>query len=119
MDLQLTRNLEQFFRLVNHWPVKLEARIECHWPPHGVLLECHQGRLLMTTWLLNTPVRDLKPHLSRWHPEAFAGRVQRLFIVKNRLMISCLCPSTHQGHDWYHLYQLQQKFLNRMLIGGQ
>lgn len=119
MDLQLTRNLEQFFRLVDRWPIKLQDSIECHWPPYGLLLECRQGRLLMTTWRLDNPTKELKTSLSRWYPEAFSGQIQRLFIVKQRLMISCLCPSRSDAHDWYRLYLMQQKCLHKLLLGDR
>ncbi|AQS36176.1 hypothetical protein Sps_00987 [Shewanella psychrophila] len=119
MDLQVTRNLEQFFRLLNRWPVHLEDRIECHWTPYGILLESVDDRLLMTSWLLEPKVTQLQPWLSRWHPEAFMGLPQRVFMVKSRLMISCLCPSFSQAHDWYHLCLMQQKFLSKVITGGQ
>ena len=119
MDLQVMRNLEQFCRLLNHWPVRLEERVECHWPPFGILLESPDNRLLMTSWLLDEEVNQLKPWLSRWHPEAFMGLPQRIFIINNRLMISCLCPFSSQAHDWLHLCQMQQKFLNKVTTGGQ
>lgn len=119
MDLQVTRNLEQFFKLVNHWPVRLADCIECHWPPFGILLESIDDRLIMSSWLLESEVTLLKPLLSRWHPEAFMGIPQRVFIVKRRLMISCQCPSNSQAHDWYHLCKKQQIFLSKVTTGAQ
>lgn len=119
MNLQVARNLEQFFRLLNRWPVNLEERIECHWAPYGIMLESTADRLLMTSWLLEPQATDLKPWISRWHPEAFMGLPQRIFNARNTLMISCLCPSSSQAHDWYHLCLLQQKFLHKVLTAGK
>lgn len=118
MDLKIKRNLEQFFQLMGEKPAELDEKIECHFPPFGILLELEQGRLLMTSWLLEHKTTDVLPLLSRCHPEVFIGLPQRLYIVKNSLMISCLLPSDSEGMNWYRICKAQRKFLSNVLKGG-
>ncbi|MGB0893417.1 MAG: type III secretion apparatus [Parashewanella sp.] len=119
MDLRSSRNLEELFRLLNHWPVKLDDQMEYHWPPFGLMLEIKDERLLMTSWLLETEIEDLKLWIERCHPQAFLGIPQRLFLIKKKLMISCLSPSESEGRDWYQIVKLQQQFLTKVNRGGQ
>ncbi len=119
MDLRITRHLETFFQLLNRWPVKLEEQMEYHWAPYGLMLEVKDERLLMTSWLLENQVRDLKHWVEHWHPRAFMGVPQRLFIIKHKLMISCLCPKKCEGREWYKMIRLHQQFLSKVSRGGQ
>ncbi|MGL4858759.1 MAG: hypothetical protein ACRC5A_03295 [Enterobacteriaceae bacterium] len=118
MDLQLTRNLEEFFALTGRGPIMVDDKVECHWKPFGLRMEAFDRRLLMTSWLLEMPVYFVDAWLSRWDPEAFKGVPQRIFVVKQRLLISCLCPGNSQALDWYNLYQAQLKFLNKVNRGA-
>ncbi|MBE8167440.1 MAG: type III secretion apparatus [Shewanella sp.] len=118
MDLQSSRNLQELFQLLNRWPVSLEEQMEYHWAPYGLMLEIKNQRLLMTSWLLETQVQDLNLWLTRWHPQAFLGVPQRLFLIKQKMMISCLCPSNSEGRNWYQMVLLQQQFLNKVDHGG-
>ncbi|WP_133407972.1 type III secretion apparatus [Parashewanella tropica] len=118
MDLRSSRKLEELFQLLEKWPVTIDEQMEYHWEPYGVMLEMKDERLLMTSWLLNGQIMDLKPCLARWHPQIFMGVPQRLFSIKQKLMISCLCPTSSEGRDWFQMLKLQQQFLDRVGYGA-
>ncbi|MBU2898906.1 hypothetical protein [Vibrio hepatarius] len=117
MDLQMLRNIEQLVSLFRLPQSEVADILEIHQSPYGLKLEVIGERLMLTSWLLEIDDLQLDYALKRNQPERFKGLPQRLFMIKNKLFISTLCPSQFDARQWFWVCKKQREFLIQ-LVGG-
>lgn len=118
LNLQLSRNLEQFLELLNLSVKPLEFPLEFREGPFGLFLEIQQERLLLTSSYEaagGRAARLLPRLLQYWMPERCQGVVQRVFMLHESVVISCAPPEASQAALWYQLYRLQRQLLEQAL----
>jgi len=118
MDLQVLRNVEQLVSLLRLPQTEVAEILEIHQSPYGLRLEVIGERLMLTSWLLEIDGLELDYALKQNQPERFKGLPQRLFIIKNKLFISALCPSQFDARQWFWVCKKQREFLIQ-LVGGK
>lgn len=119
MKLQIARNLEYFFSLFHLNDIQITELINITTnPPCGLRIEVVDDRVILTSWLLEEPDRDLMVALSQNQPEKFYGIPQRIFTMKNTLYISGWCPENFDAYQWFKMQQRQKKFLLQLPRGG-
>ena len=117
MDLQLSRNIEQFIELLSLPPCRVEEVLVFEHPPFGLRIEAHGERLMLTSWSLTDKGQRTSDAIQLNSPERFFGIPQRVFTISDQLMISALCPRDYDAHQWLRLCQRQRQFLTN-LNGG-
>jgi hypothetical protein len=118
LNLQLSRNLEQFLDLLNLSVKPLELPLEFQEGSFRLYLEIQQERLLLTSSYEAGEGRALRllfRLLQYWMPEHCQGVVQRTFILDESVLISCAPPEASQAALWYQLYCLQRQLLEQAL----
>ena len=112
MELQISRNIERFIDLLKLPQCQIDEVVEFNdKPPFGLRLEIHNERLMLTSWALDEHDVDLKQALKMNFPGRFGGLPQRIFIIKNLMYISTLCPPNYDAHQWFSVCQKQRQFL--------
>ncbi|WP_028534039.1 hypothetical protein [Paludibacterium yongneupense] len=120
-ELQIERQLEQFFA-VQGWPGwRPSSRCELELPPVSIYFEVCGGQLAST---LARPVPDsgrqqaLLALLALCRPEATQGAPLLGFLLGPRLALRCTWPPPGDIALWVGVFRQQQRLLERAARGG-
>ena len=114
MDLQTQRSLEEFLRLLDLYPCRVETRMELCLPPFRLYIEYTQGRVLLSLaskvdayHRLNT----LKALLGRCQPASTQGIPLRACILKEYQMLSCGLVPGSDVNQWVNCLLVMRRLL--------
>lgn len=116
MDLQTRRSLEEFLRLSDLCPCRVEARMEFSQPPFRLYIEYTQGRVLLSLARQVEACRRLstfKALLAHCHPASTQGVALRAYVVGEQQMLSAaLVPGTDVT-QWIECLRTLRRLLER------
>jgi hypothetical protein len=119
-DLQIERQLEQFFA-AQRWPGwRAAPRLELGIPPMTLHFESDGGQLRVTLLLPVAAVdrqEALRVLLGLCRPEAAGGAPLLAFPLGDQLALRCLWPPPGDLASWLELFRRQQALLERAARG--
>ncbi|MCW2481574.1 type III secretion system protein SsaM [Candidatus Symbiopectobacterium sp. NZEC135] len=116
LDLFIERNIQRFIQLADL--AEQPPSAEMQWNDRGfqTFLTFRQGRMHISQCLLD-PWRDdalLLLALQRAHPAWFAGIPQRVFTLRQGMVISCAPMADSVAEQWLWLHRRQRTFLEKL-----
>lgn len=116
MDLQTQRSLEEFLRLSELCPYRIEPRMEFSLPPFRLFIEYTQGRVLLSLARQVEACRRMstfKTLLGRCHPASTQGVALRAYVVGEQQMLrSALVPGSDVS-QWIECLCSMRRLLER------
>lgn len=116
MDLQTQRSLEEFLRLSDLYPCRVEARMEFSLPPFRLYIEYTQGRVLLSLARQVEACRRLssfKALLGRCHPASTQGVALRAYVVGEQQMLSGALVPGSSVNQWIECLHTMRRLLER------
>ncbi|AZD09546.1 hypothetical protein C4K26_4152 [Pseudomonas chlororaphis] len=116
MDLQTQRSLEEFLRLSDLGPGRVEARMEFSLPPFRLYIEYTQDRVLLSLARQVEACRrfsTLKALLGHCHPAATQGVALRAYIVGDQQMLSGALVPDSNVTQWIECLKCMRRLLER------
>ncbi|NLS43833.1 type III secretion system protein SsaM [BEV proteobacterium] len=113
LDLFIERNIQRFIQLAEL--AEQTPSTEMQWVDQGfqTFLTFRQGCMHISQCLLD-PCRDnalLRVALQHAHPAWFAGIPQRVFTLRQGMVISCAPMADNVAEQWLWLHHRQRTFL--------
>lgn len=114
MDLQTQRSLEEFLRLADLAPCRVDTRMEFLLPPFRLYIEHLAGRVLLS---LGRPVdacrrlNTLKTLLRRCQPASTKGVPLRAYLLNDQQMLSCAPAPGGDVNHWLDCLNVMRRLL--------
>lgn len=112
-DLVTRRNMQLFIRLAGLTACPLATHMQWRQTHYQTHLGYRHGRVSLCQLFPHSPFdkERLLTLLSRWEPASFYGIPQRLFQVRQGLVISCSMPCGTLAELWLQLHRRQIAFM--------
>ncbi|MHC8403431.1 hypothetical protein ACYZTX_29390 [Pseudomonas sp. MDT1-17] len=114
MDLQTQRSLEEFLRLADLSPCRVDARMEFSQPPLRLYIEYLQGRILLSLARQIDPcqrISSLKTLLRRCQPACSRGVPLRAYLLNDYQLLSCAPAPGSDVNQWLDCLNVMRRLL--------
>ncbi|CAI8756485.1 hypothetical protein [Pseudomonas zeae] len=114
MDLQTQRSLEEFLRLADLSPCRVDTRMEFSLPPFRLYIEHLQGRVLLSLARQIDPCRrliTLKALLRRCQPGCTQGVPLRAYLLNDQQLLSCAPAQGSDINHWLDCLNVMRRLL--------
>jgi type III secretion system chaperone SycN len=118
MDLQTTRNIEQFIRLLGLRNVQVAPRIELAEGPFSMFIDAAEGLPQLSAGMTlpsEHTGRALNTLLARCDPRNTFGLPMRVYVLDEQIVLSCTLPQATPAGLWLRVHRLQRLWLEGCL----
>jgi type III secretion system chaperone SycN len=114
MDLQTQRSLEEFLRLADLAPCRVDTRMEFSLPPFRLYIEHLQGRVLLSLARQIDACRRLSTLITllrRCQPAYNQGVPLRAYLLNDQQLLSCAPAPGSDVNHWLDCLNVMRRLL--------